>query len=76
MVKNQDGTEVLSQCCGTSVVEDTKPSPKDHTDVEEIYTCTGCKQECEVYEDKAEYHNADLPDEPTLPGEDDELDND
>lgn len=56
MIMTNKGNEILSQCCGTSVVEDTKPSPKDHTDVEEIYTCTACKQECDVYDDKPEYH--------------------
>lgn len=59
MVKNTDGTEVLSQCCGTSVVEDTKPAFKDHTEVEQIYTCTACKLECDVYDDKNEYHFGD-----------------
>jgi hypothetical protein len=76
MLTTTKGNEILSQCCETSVIEDTKPSPKDHTDVEEIYTCTGCKEECDVYDDKPEYHTNDLPDEPTLPGEDDELNND
>lgn len=67
---NTKGMEILSQCCATSVKEDFKGNDND-TPLVEIYTCTGCNKECDTYDDKPEYHTGDLPDEPTLPGEDD-----
>lgn len=39
---------LLSTCCNGIPIEDNKPSPKDHTDVEAIYRCPLCKNECEV----------------------------
>lgn len=40
----------VSKCCRADLVEDFKENPRDHHDPIEIYTCSKCKQECEVEE--------------------------
>ena len=39
---------VKSECCGEEAFEDYKDNPRDHHDPIEIYSCSKCKQECEV----------------------------
>jgi hypothetical protein len=40
----------VSKCCRANPIEDFKDNPRDHHDPEPVYTCSKCKQECEVEE--------------------------
>ena len=38
----------LSKCCGKVAIEDFRENFLDHDDPIEIYTCSKCRQECQV----------------------------
>ena len=43
-------TILISKCCKQDALEDTKINERDHHEQIDIYTCSKCKQECEVEE--------------------------
>lgn len=45
----------ISLCCKAEAIEDYKDNLRDHHDPEPIYTCSKCKEECDVEENVCAY---------------------